>query len=72
MSDLKTVPCRGCAKPIAYGTDEKGTAHPLDVRAPVFEVVEGSADQPLQVRRAPHHYVSHFATCRALDRGWRP
>ena len=60
---MKTVPCKGCGKPILWATDEKGTRHPLDPRAPVYSFNGGDLDGEFKVHRAEGCFVSHFATC---------
>jgi len=60
---MKTVPCKGCGKPILFARDEKGTMQVLDPRAPIFSFNGGDLDGEFQVHRAEGHFVSHFATC---------
>jgi hypothetical protein len=68
---MKTVPCKLCGRPIVWATDEKGTRHPLDPKAPVYQAVEidgvvtaekigqGSNVMGDEIRTM----VTHFATC---------
>ena len=65
--------CRGCGKPILWGTEEgTGRRLPLDPTPPVYEVQgfydggdtgEGQDIGVTAVRRHFKAYVSHFATC---------
>lgn len=34
---MKTVPCKGCGKPVIFVKDEKGTTQVLDASAPVYQ-----------------------------------
>lgn len=61
MSRFRTSLCRGCGKPIVWGTDENGKRIPLDPRAPVYLVVEGV--NGYELKRVPQVLVTHFATC---------
>jgi hypothetical protein len=60
---MKTVPCKGCGRPIVWAKDEKGTRHPLDPRAPVYHFNGGDLEGEFEVHRLPSAWVSHFATC---------
>ena len=50
--------CKGCGKPIIWGTDPEGKRIPLDPRPPVY-MVEPSG----KCRRVSNAMVTHFATC---------
>ena len=63
----KTVPCKGCGKPIRFVTSTEGKQIPLDVRAPVYHRRTSGAEEFFerdgfgdQERTA---FVTHFATC---------
>ncbi len=49
--------CKGCQKPIEWGTTEAGKKIPLDPRPPVYLLEDGVA------KRLHNAYVTHFATC---------
>lgn len=64
---MTLTPCKGCKKQMAWGLDTNGKTIPLDVRAPVYLILE---DEPgvLRVRRAKAGEkllaaVSHFSVC---------
>jgi hypothetical protein len=60
---LKTSPCRGCGKPIAWATSIGGTKKiPLDPKPPVYDVTVQGDDQYVATI-SDISYVSHFATC---------
>lgn len=65
---MKTVPCKGCGKPIVFvevmhGDGRKATV-PLDLSAPVYAITEeGMCGYPNRAERRRAAYVSHFATC---------
>jgi hypothetical protein len=68
MENLKTSPCRGCGKPIVWGTTPEGKKIPLDPRPPVYELVQSHPGNqrnpdPVNARRIIDAFVSHFATC---------
>lgn len=50
-------PCRGCGTTIVFAEGPNGKAIPLDMKAPVYQLVDGKAIA------APEHHVSHFSTC---------
>ena len=55
---MNRVPCRGCGRPIVFGTLPNGKRVPLDPSAPVYAVSEdGTCDRVQGVM------VSHFSTC---------
>jgi hypothetical protein len=73
---VKTTPCRGCGKPIAWIQTAEGTRVPLDPRAPVYQIVGAPLAPfgPYVGMRSPVMFtdgdetfngamVSHFATC---------
>jgi len=60
---MKTVPCKGCGRSILWATDEKGTRHPLDARAPCYSFNGGDLDGEFKVHRSEGTWCSHFATC---------
>lgn len=60
---MKTVPCKGCGKPVLFVKDEKGTTQVLDARAPIFHFNGGDIDGTFTVHRLSSAWVSHFATC---------
>ncbi len=67
-AEPRRAKCRGCAKPIVWGTTDEGVRIPLDPRPPVYEVEgfyggERGDPQLVRVRRHYKAYVSHFATC---------
>lgn len=81
MSSFKTVPCKGCGRPIVWGVTEDGKRIPLDPRAPVYRVVgSGVVKAERMVHReaeddVPLGYMcTHFATCSAAAQfsGSRP
>lgn len=55
--------CKGCHKEIVWGRDEKGTAIPLDPRAPVYKLGPVGANGEAEITRDHGAMVSHFATC---------
>jgi len=68
---MKTVPCKGCGKPIMFARTSDGKTIPLDPRPPVYLVTE-NADGATCDRIGPGQslfghpmatMVSHFATC---------
>lgn len=55
--------CRGCGKEIRWVIDPHNTNIPLDMRPPIYQIVDDpDADTP-RVMRVPMAGVSHFATC---------
>lgn len=71
---MKPVPCRGCGAQIVFAHGPNGLI-PLDTRAPVYQFVEGEPGQSGEARRAPMHFVSHYATCpkaREFSKGRKP
>ncbi len=56
-----------CGHTIIWATDEKGTKHPLDAVAPVYEHVSNDGNN-VTVRRRSMAWVSHFATCRLANK----
>lgn len=53
----RVVRCKSCNKKIVFGILEEGKKVPLDVVAPVYQLVGTRAI------RIHQGYVSHFATC---------
>lgn len=70
---MKLVPCRGCGKPIVFGTvvrDGRKRFVPLDVNRHAYRLVE-DADSPIvQKLPTPDPVVltSHFLTCPEANR----
>lgn len=62
---MKTVPCKGCHKPIVFAALSDGKMIPLDPRPPIYAALLWEDDQetPKTVERHFTAYVSHFATC---------
>lgn len=60
---MKTVPCKLCGRPILWATDDKGTRHPLDPKAPCYSFNGGDLDGDFKVHRSEGTFVTHFATC---------
>lgn len=69
---MKTVPCKLCGRPIVWAVDEKGTRHPLDPGAPVYQAVEHDKGQIVceRVKAGANvmgmelaTMVTHFSTC---------
>jgi hypothetical protein len=73
VSDINSVPCKGCGKPIIFARLPNGGTVPLDVKAPVYRL----AMLPLEEQIIAHAirsndaaeinvgdvYVTHFSTC---------
>ena len=55
---MKLSICKGCGRPITYGTLPNGKRIPLDAQSEVYDLNEHG----IAVRR-PHAYASHFGTC---------
>lgn len=61
---MKTTPCKGCQKPIAWGTTAEGKRIPLDTRPPVYRVVvDIDSGEIVECVRDKECFVTHFATC---------
>lgn len=60
---MRTSPCRGCGKPIVWGTDADGKRIPLDPRPATYVAVEDIDSGEVSIERAPTTFVTHFATC---------
>ena len=63
----KTRACRGCGKPIVWGSTARGQKIPLDLRPPVYAVLE-ERDGEIIVARDRAAMVSHFTTCPEASR----
>ena len=61
---MKTVPCKGCGKPIVWGKDGR-TLVPLDPAPPVYSKACELTDGTLSVVKMARGlvFVSHFVTC---------
>lgn len=72
---MKTIPCRGCGKPIVFALTADGKKIPLDPRPPLYFAFEGEAGLIIGDRIRSHvmadipgapeamPMVTHFATC---------
>lgn len=61
-----TRPCRACRTPIAFVPGPNGRDIPLDLRAPVYEIVTDMTGAQV-ARPVERVHVSHFSTCPAAD-----
>lgn len=69
---MKTVPCKGCGKPIVWAKLPDGTKVPLDPAPPTYQFCDAPGTDPdganafrvngKDYTRNPV-FVSHFATC---------
>ena len=64
---MKTVPCKGCGKPITFVKTDTGKTVPLDTRAPVYRLAETMDGEPLAIRFKAG-MVTHFATCKDANK----
>lgn len=56
--------CKGCGVPIRFVRGENGKVVPLDVRAPVYEIVSDLTGAEVAKRVAgAKTFVSHWSTC---------
>jgi hypothetical protein len=60
---MSVRPCKKCDVKIAFARTSTGKMIPLDMRAPVYRIVEG--DGEMQAERVDDCFVTHFATCPA-------
>jgi len=68
---MKTVPCKGCGKPIVFAKLKDGSYVPLDPKPPVYAVgdLEGIGGHGVVASRVPDTLmVTHFATCPEANR----
>lgn len=62
--NLKTVPCKGCGRPIIWAQNpDTGKRVPLDAKAVVYDLTHHEGDGDAVVQRTMNAYVSHFNTC---------
>ncbi len=59
-------PCRKCGCPIALIRGPNGKDIPLDLRSPVYRIVEDMAGETA-AQRDTGAFVSHFCTCPAAN-----
>lgn len=62
--------CQKCGCPLAFIESAEGKLIPLDLRAPVYQVIDiKKQDGSLRRQAVRTHmaFVSHFSTCRFAD-----
>lgn len=65
---MVTTKCKGCGKEIIFGSGPRGQRIPIDMKPPVYQIVDDpDADSPM-VMRVALAGVSHFATCSEANR----